>query len=425
MIKLKDILNETIYGNQAVVYHRTNLSDLISRIYTSGFKPGDGAMYGKGMYACYDLASQERPEMSGRYGNIIAKFAVNLTGFMFFDWSEFVKTPLYKEKLKSSTSKTFIQDQIEFYKISMTEPLEDAVLITTTDTANIALYVYKNSNLSRKVAGLVYTDTENGNGKVLVCYDVKRLRPVAVKKDEDTEFTKINTTKDFLSKTANNTNYIKPGTATVKLKNNANGTIDALGDFGKADLTRYPKISPLIRLIVGDVDLTKASLTVLPDLSKSTVNGFFRCVFNELTSLEGSPKKVGGFFNCSHNKLTTLEGAPTEVGKDFCCNVNRLTTLKGAPEKVGGDFICVDSELKTLEGSPKKIVGSFNCADNQLTSLKGAPEEIGVDFICINNELTTLEGCPKMVAGDFIHSSSFKKEEILAVCNVKGQIIKR
>ena len=39
------IIKEAIYGNMATVFHRTSISDLVNKIFDSGFKPGDGAMY--------------------------------------------------------------------------------------------------------------------------------------------------------------------------------------------------------------------------------------------------------------------------------------------------------------------------------------------------------------------------------------------
>ena len=54
------------------------------------------------------------------------------------------------------------------------------------------------------------------------------------------------------------------------------------------------------------------------------VGGDFNCSYNQLTTLEGSPREVGGNFNCSYNQLTTLEGSPMEVGGNFYCNNNKL-----------------------------------------------------------------------------------------------------
>jgi len=66
MIKIINF-KEKIYGNMAIVFHRTSVSDLVNKVFTSGFKPGTGDKYGRGFYATYELESQERPEMK-KYG---------------------------------------------------------------------------------------------------------------------------------------------------------------------------------------------------------------------------------------------------------------------------------------------------------------------------------------------------------------------
>jgi len=136
----------------------------------------------------------------------------------------------------------------------------------------------------------------------------------------------------------------------------------------------------------GDVDLSDMGLDKLP-LKFGYVSGDFYCGNNELTSLEGAPRKVGGNFYCFNNKLTSLEGSPEEVGGDFYCENNKLTSLVGAPEEVGGYFDCDDNKLTSLEGAPRKVGRSFDCSYNQLTSLIGAPEEISGNFYCNDNTL--------------------------------------
>lgn len=92
-------------------------------------------------------------------------------------------------------------------------------------------------------------------------------------------------------------------------------------------------------VIKGNLDLSKMSLTKLPDLSKVTVEGDFLCNRNKLTTLEGAPKKVGGNFSCASNQLTSLQGAPQEVGGNFDCFDNLLGTLYGISKEIGGSII--------------------------------------------------------------------------------------
>jgi len=47
------------------------------------------------------------------------------------------------------------------------------------------------------------------------------------------------------------------------------------------------------------------------------VSGSFFCYFNNLKTLDGSPRKVGGGFHCWGNPLISLEGAPLEVEGEF------------------------------------------------------------------------------------------------------------
>jgi len=160
---------------------------------------------------------------------------------------------------------------------------------------------------------------------------------------------------------------------------NSDGSIDVDGD---------------VELDVDDVVLTKLPLMF------NHISGHFYCSNNQLTNLEGAPKKVGGVFTCNDNQLTSLEGAPKEVGDSFYCNNNQLTSLEGCPKKVGGVFSCSDNQLTSLEGGPKEVCGSFYCYNNKLTSLEGAPKKVGGVFTCHDNQLTGLEGAPKEV-GDF------------------------
>ena len=115
------------------------------------------------------------------------------------------------------------------------------------------------------------------------------------------------------------------------------------------------------------VDISNKNLKELPNyIQFGVIKGSFSCVFNNLSSLRGCPRKVNGFFNCSFNKLTSLERAPREVDGGFYCFRNNLTSLEGAPEKVGGDFDCSNNYLTLLRGAPKEVRGYFDCSNNSI-----------------------------------------------------------
>jgi len=60
--------------------------------------------------------------------------------------------------------------------------------------------------------------------------------------------------------------------------------------------------------------------------------------------------------------------------------------------------------FESLRGMPKKVIKDFDCSGNKLRSLEGAPRWVGGDFRCYENP------------------GRFKKEDVKAVCDVKGKI---
>lgn len=79
-------LIEKIVGNAGWVYHRTHFNPKSSEIAQKGIKPSinDSAMYGKGLYCCYDIWEQFKPKMH-KYGEYILKGKVNLDRFAILD----------------------------------------------------------------------------------------------------------------------------------------------------------------------------------------------------------------------------------------------------------------------------------------------------------------------------------------------------
>ncbi len=55
----------------------------------------------------------------------------------------------------------------------------------------------------------------------------------------------------------------------------------------------------------GNVDIADLGLKSIAELGIKfgKVGGYFRCSYNQLTSLEGAPTKVGGWFGCYNNKV--------------------------------------------------------------------------------------------------------------------------
>ena len=178
----------------ASVYHRTSTSNLINAIYTEGYRPGSGDMYGKGFYSTYDLKSQENPHMVDVYGNIVIKFAVPIENFFIFDFEEFIKAPIYRDLKKRSTEATFIDDQIKYYEIKEKQILEYPY--DTRFSSKLAFYYYKYSNLIQKVKGIIFTGKHDG--KVLICYQTNLIMPVSFRIEGEKDFQKVEKNKEYL-----------------------------------------------------------------------------------------------------------------------------------------------------------------------------------------------------------------------------------
>jgi len=113
--------------------------------------------------------------------------------------------------------------------------------------------------------------------------------------------------------------------------------------------------------VEGDVNLWERlkDLKQLP-LNFNKVGGYFECGNNNLTTLEGCPKKVKNF-GCACNKLTSLEHSP-KIVENFYCQYNYITSLEGLENTYIDGVLNVShcENLYSLKGFPKKV-SSFWC----------------------------------------------------------------
>jgi hypothetical protein len=382
------IIKEKIYGNMATVFHRTSVSDLVNKVYTEGFKPGDGAMYGEGFYATYELESQQKENMK-TYGNIIVKFAVPIENFLIFDYSEFIKSPNFK-KLGHPSIKDFLPLQFNLFKIKGTENDGFSAIAKIVYTSDIAhSYVKSIPNFTKLCQGIIFTG--RNDGRVLVAYDTTILMPLSYSMDDGKTFESVEKNREYLKKVS----VIKMAKFELNPKIKPE-------DFGIAsyDFTKDGFLD-----VFGSVNLDSAGLTKIP-FKFGHVHGHFNCSSNFLTSLKGSPRIVEGDFECSNNKLTSLEYGPETVEGYYSCYSNNLQSLAGSPKEVGGSFYCNQNQLTTLQGGPKIVGDSFDCSMNKLTDLIGSPKEVSHSFYCMYNKLTTLDGSPKIINDNFICSTN-------------------
>lgn len=97
------------------------------------------------------------------------------------------------------------------------------------------------------------------------------------------------------------------------------------------------------KVIEGGVALNKQHLSKLPNLQDVTVNGYFYCHKNHLTTLEGCPVIINDSFDCSFNELTTLDHCPKTVTGVFMCYKNKVQFTEEqvrAVCSVGGMVLC-------------------------------------------------------------------------------------
>ena len=165
------LLTEKVYGAQAVVYHGSNTEPevFIPALLNDTFDPGhgSGAMYGKGLYCVYDLAKTQTG--SGKYGDYVYKFKVNLYGFICFDPE--VALLVYKRPL------TPVEQAQE---LGLDETLIEKLKGTRIrDGFTSAAALHASKFLKGKVKGLIFTGAHDG--RVAVVYDDAVAIPFAWK----------------------------------------------------------------------------------------------------------------------------------------------------------------------------------------------------------------------------------------------------
>jgi hypothetical protein len=166
--QVKSLLKEEVYGNKAIVYHRTKLNiEQLNDIFFNkkwSFGSNAGSMYGAGLYTTYSLESQMSNRMISAYGKNIIKFSVNLKNFLICDYEEFQKTPQYqrlnKPKEKDENGNlVFIIEQLKDKNIIVND-LYSKNLNYTSDTILYLLGKYKNIKLL--FDGIMYTGSHDG-----------------------------------------------------------------------------------------------------------------------------------------------------------------------------------------------------------------------------------------------------------------------
>ena len=156
------------------VYHRTGKNGLTSivNLIEEGFKHGSGDMYGPGLYSCFDIKSQLRPQMYG-YGPYMIEYVVNTSKMLNFEnipeCIDKVKL-LYKNRPPKTRSKDVKNDQKTL--LSMLDSFKDN---KGRNTSDLAVKIWR--EVIKYFDGMMFTGGHDGKVCVIYNYvDAKMLR---------------------------------------------------------------------------------------------------------------------------------------------------------------------------------------------------------------------------------------------------------
>jgi hypothetical protein len=172
------------FKKDAFCFHRTK-QHALEEILNSTFRPGSGALYGVGMYTCYDLRSQLRSTML-HYGDYIIKYKTRLSRILCFD--PVIAGKLYGHK--------YVDIKVQLEQILQVNPLElqDPFFEAQHDNwvtkywqgkskynADVALpmsgwTVFQDWVKKGKLYGIIYTGSNDG--LVLLMYNPNIAYPV-------------------------------------------------------------------------------------------------------------------------------------------------------------------------------------------------------------------------------------------------------
>ena len=369
------LLLEEVYGAQATVYHgtKTDPQILISAILRDEFRPGkgDGSMYGKGLYTVYDPEGTRT--MSGKYGDWVIKFKVNLYGYIIFDPDIALK--VYKKPLS-----VFEQAQMLGYSENVLNELEFVNIENEEFTSQSALRVYR--NLQYDVKGLVFTG--RNDGRVVVIYDPTTAVPMAWKQvamwgePAEEPWTQVDR-KSLLEPLLRHDVKDKMGRSVQQSALRRS----AMGDFEKekyrslAILKKLEKLPEDQRIVRGDFDLAYTKVTSLPSGLK--VSGTL--YLNEVR-IESLPTglQVGENLVLSKTQIKSLSADIKIGGNLYLTNTPIASLPKGL--KVGSHLILYGTNIISL---PEDLDVGGNI-EVRGTSIRSLPESLKVGGFIIGNE---------------------------------------
>ena len=178
MISFKEyILLEKIVGNTGWVYHRTKNNPEESDIVKYGINPSSNqsAMYGKGLYCCYDLDQQLKSRMK-KYGAYILKGKIDLNGFAILD----------EDIFRLANPRGDFEKHLKQIGTSLMEAKDRSIL---PYTSRIAQRIWKKCK-QNGYNGIIFNGETDG--KVAVIWNRRNFIPYQYTKDDGKSWEKLN-----------------------------------------------------------------------------------------------------------------------------------------------------------------------------------------------------------------------------------------
>ena len=286
MVSFRDyLLLEKIVGNTGWVYHRTKNNPEESDIVKYGIKPSSNqsALYGKGLYCCYDLDQQLKPKMKN-YGRFILKGKIDLNGFAILD----------EDVFRLANPRGDFEKHLKEIGTSLMEAKDRSIL---PYTSRIAQRIWKKCK-QNGYNGIVFTG--ESDGKVSVIWNRRNFIPYQYSKDDGENWEKLNPDISSIKRKEDaeydkDDEFIKFSKILRELSNKQEiGDLKAPHDYnGIVFLKKIQKS--------GNIDIHMASKINLPQLQISgNIGGQFAREIN-LPNLQ-----ISGFINAPHARELNL-----------------------------------------------------------------------------------------------------------------------
>lgn len=188
----EELINEKASAGSVICYHRTRNPN--PKTYNSGFDAGKGDMYGRGLYATYDLESQKTPEMRRLYGDYIIQFQItDLKKFIILDKRVQTKVFGREKSIKDQLKSVMGGFYNEFIKVNKERLLnlgqKTHANVSSVDnsggyelTSSDAYHLSQCTGFIEHVDGMIFTG--RNDGQVALIYNVNIANPLQYSDDD-------------------------------------------------------------------------------------------------------------------------------------------------------------------------------------------------------------------------------------------------